>query len=51
MDQQRRNQIERRWQEIYRKIAEAERTGETATGEDRSKMPGVRRDRIIRHGK
>ncbi len=35
MDQQRRDQIERRWQEIYRKIAEAERTGESPlTGVD-----------------
>ena len=34
MDQQRRDQIERRWQEIYRKIAEAERTGE-------SPLPGL----------
>jgi hypothetical protein len=35
VDQQRRDQIERRWQEIYRKIAEAERTGESPlTGVD-----------------
>ena len=34
MDQERRDQIEHRWQEIYRKIAEAERTGE-------SPLPGL----------
>lgn len=35
MDQNRRDQIERRWQEIYRKIVEAERTGESPlTGVD-----------------
>ena len=35
MDEQRRHQIEHRWQEIYRKIAEAERTGESPlTGVD-----------------
>jgi hypothetical protein len=35
VDQQRRDQIELRWQEIYSKIAEAERTGESPlTGVD-----------------